>query len=62
MLEFVFNLMPLIYIIPSDVLPITHVLYVHNRIYDRVKTSTEIIFNKNKIDIVNKKQDISEDN
>lgn len=54
--------MPLIYIIPSDVLPIAHVLYVHNRIYGRVKTSTEIIFGKNKVDIVNKNNDISEDN
>ena len=36
---FTFNLLPLLYIIPSDVLPITHVLYIHNRIYARVDAS-----------------------
>ena len=36
---FTFNLLPLLYIIPSDVLPIAHVLYIHNRIYSRVDAS-----------------------
>ena len=42
--QFDFNLLPLIYVIPSDVLPITHVLYIHNRIYGRVEVSSAIIF------------------
>ena len=40
---FTFNLLPLLYIIPSDVLPITHVLYIHNRIYARVATSKKVM-------------------
>ena len=40
---FTFNLLPQFYIIASDVLPITHVLYVHNRIYGRVEISSQII-------------------
>ena len=40
---FTFNLLPQFYIIASDVLPITHVLYVHNRIYGRVEISSQMM-------------------
>ena len=42
--QFDFNLLPLTYVIISDVLPIFHVLYIHNRIYGRVEVSSAIIF------------------
>ena len=57
--RFTFNLLPQLYIFVSDVLPITHVLYVHNRIYGRVETSSQIIAEK---EAETYEQALSEDN